>query len=184
MRYLITALLLLLCAPTVQAGVFVGFGAQSGGSGLVGLNSIASAYDTDVPANNTIVLSRVQATTSGEVDNFTTHIGGSGNWIGVIYSDNEGEPGSLLAQTASTPVGGFGFHYVSSALLSAITVSSASHYWMGVQFSDVSYIFYKSTQAQMTKMYVTTFGSPPAEWPTESDTNGGYATGIGVWYAD
>ena len=31
MRYLITALLLLLCATSAQAGVFVGFGAQSGG---------------------------------------------------------------------------------------------------------------------------------------------------------
>ena len=184
MRYLITALLLLLCAPAVQAGVFVGFGVTDGGSGLVGLSSIASAYDTGVPANNTIILSRVQATTSGEVDNFTTYIAGGGNWIGVIYSDNEGEPGSLLAQTASTPVGDYSSHYVSSALLSAITVSSASNYWIGVQFSDVSFIFYKSTQAQTTKMYVTTFGSPPAEWPTESDTGGGYATGIGVWYAD
>ena len=184
MRYLLTALLLLLCATTAPAGVFVGFGVAGGGSGLVGLDSIASTYDTDVPANNTIILSRVQATTSGEVDNFTTHIGGSGNWIGVIYSDNEGEPGSLLAQTASTPVGGFDFHYVSSALLSAITVSSASNYWIGVQFSDVSVLFYKSTQAQMTKMYVTTFGSPPVEWPTESDTEGSDLTGIGVWYAN
>ena len=184
MRYIITALLFLLCAPTVQAGVFVGFGVAGGGSGLVGLDSIASAYDTGVPANNTIILSRVQATTSGEVDNFTTYIAGGGNWIGVIYSDNAGEPGSLLAQTASTPVGDYSSHYVSSALLSAITVSSASNYWVGAQFSNVSYLFYESTQTQVTKMYVTTFGSPPVEWPTESDTEGSDLTGIGVWYAN
>ena len=56
MRYLIVALLFLLCASTVRAGVFVGFGQGGGGTGgtlLVGDSSVTvSVWDATGPGQS------------------------------------------------------------------------------------------------------------------------------------
>lgn len=74
MKYLLTALLLLLCAASVQAGVFVGFGQSGGGGG----GGISDTFDTDTSASYTKIFGGDISITGG----YATLGGG---WVNAAF---------------------------------------------------------------------------------------------------
>lgn len=184
MRYLITALLLLLCATTAPAGVFVGFG-QSGGTGgesYLGEQSTISSYFTSFTGPGQIILWRMQASGSGYVSSFHYYMIGMANWIGIIYSDNSGEPGTLIGRTPSNAGQGFSVDWDVEDLQSPVALTDGTYYWLGLQVSTNTDMQYRALQNLEGLTYTTTFGDIPSSWPTGSDSAWHEAYGIGVMY--
>ena len=150
----------------------------------LGITTITAAYDTAFSGAGEVRLFRVQATGTGSVSQFYFYQYGNANWIGVIYSDNAGEPDTLLATTASNSGHGFSWAWDSAELDAAESITSDNYYWVGVQVATTTDFFYYAKQSGTAKSYTTTFGSPPSTWPTGDDTNLGGAAAGGVMYAD
>ena len=175
MRALITLVLLMLSAPVLAfQGMGPGPGVKGYGGGadvVLGITA-ASGIEDGPSANGEIRISRVQASASGSVSVFYFYHNGEGNWIGVIYSDNAGEPGTLLAKTASTAGSGWfwGWNSTGAALNSTLNIQSGSWYWHGFQAASSNFGYYRSGEVE-ARAYTTTFDSPPSTWPTSTDSD-------------
>ena len=127
---------------------------------------------------------RFQSSTTGTLNSLNLYCAqntGSPMTSAVVYSDNNGAPGSLLGQGTSTPVlGSFGWLQLGGL---SISVTSGTYYWLGFWISSSnSLISYANNHASTTKGMAYQFGQYTSP-PTSLGTPNGYATWMASIYA-
>lgn len=170
MRHLFCILIALVLAVDCFSGQII---RGSGGTAPIYLGiTVDTGVEEGFSGAGEIRLSRFEVTTAGTVSEFFYYHYGPGNWIGLIYTDDAGEPNTRIAYTASTV--GIGFEWgwnTTGAALDSVKSISPGWYWHGVQVSTNTNMFYHRRGEVQARSYTTTFGSPPETWPTASDAD-------------
>ena len=128
---------------------------------------------------NRFVLYRFQATTTGNMTTFKFKASGSGHVKVAIYSDNAGEPGTLLSAVNTSTAVVTGWNSVS---IPSTALVSGTYYWLSYT-SDAAIGYYQSATGTMrykTNTY-STFSFPASAGTgfTSSTTRIGLLAGWG-----
>jgi Carbohydrate binding domain len=150
------------------------FGASGNTTAGVTVNS--ANYDSG--NSNTLIMTLVQAATTGTVSTVHTHVGAiSGNIAAAVYADNgsqTGPTGAALATSNSTALGSSN-SWQAISLTSTINVTAGSYYWIATNLSSntTQQDFQSTSDGLVTGAYTlsVTFGtwpSSPSVTPTGS----------------
>lgn len=94
---------------------------------LIGINNTGNWSDTD----DYIRMTRYVALGTGTIEELQVYTGNTGSFKAGIYSDNEGDPDSLLGVN-NTGVSGTTSDWTTIALSSSVNVISGTYYWLAV----------------------------------------------------
>jgi hypothetical protein len=125
-----------------------------------------SSYSIFAPVGPSVTVWRYQANATGDVSRMTARYYGSTQFNMAIYSDNAGEPGTLLGVTANA-TGDWVNQWLSANLNATVTIQSGTYYWVGVTTPNEFYAFFTKQAGEPVRSYGAT--SFPSTWPTESD---------------
>ena len=144
--------------------IFAGVCPQAAKADTLGYSVDQTTYDV---ITGNINASIFQATTSFSATNMAAKLNtATGNFKLAIYSDNAGNPGTLLGQTneiANPTAGWFTF-----TLASAVAITSGTSYWLAVWTNaDPAQIAYLSGSGTAKWMLI-----PYGTWPTTWTTSG------------
>lgn len=147
---------------------------------LLGRDDVAASGAINA---NTISLLKYTAPATGVVTEIRCRVaaGVAGNTRIGIYADSSGQPGALLATTASTAISSGAARVVTIALLADLNVTAGTAYWIGSN-SDAAVVGYK-TEAVVHKYKVTAYAAlpdPAGSGYTDDATLGDITSGWGA----
>lgn len=96
---------------------------------------------------------------------------GTGQFIPVVYSDNAGVPGTLLAQGPAVTAGATGF--VAAPLTSGLAITAGTQYWIGFLYGTATVTIQLSGLAATGRSVSQSFaGGPPSTAPAMTGGQG------------
>lgn len=148
-------------APGCSPGVTVSGG---GNNGTIGNNTSTSA-NSGAPGANTIYLIPITSTGASSLNDITAQVASTvalGQFAGLLYSDLNGSPHSLIA--TGTPVQGLtAGSPVSSAFVNPPAIDVNLHYWLGFMTDSVAAFQFANDSAATGVVSLNTFSNgPPA----------------------